>query len=131
MLRALTQLGNNNAKTKRLHKYFSRYQVALLIGLMFDIHTKLGILSCELQSSTVVFSEAPALVEKTVGHLEKMMLEDDESLKSMKARIVIEENQTLYNGEKLTHYSELVTKLMKGKALRKHSLHEKKHPRFY
>ena len=60
-----------------------------------------------------------------------MMLEDDESLKSMKARIVIEENQTLYSGEKLTHYSELVTKLMKGKALRKHSLHEKKHPRFY
>jgi len=131
VLRALTQLGNNNAKTKRLHKYFSRYQVALLIGLMFDIHTKLGILSCELQSSTVVFSEAPALVEKTVGHLEKMMLEDDESLKSMKARIVIEENQTLYNGEKLTHYSELVTKLMKGKVLRKHSLHEKKHPRLY
>jgi len=109
VISALSHLSSENAKAKRLHKYFSRYQVALLIGLMFEIHTELGVLSCQLQRSTVMFSEAPALVKKTIGHLETMMVEDGESLKRIKDYIVIEEDQAFYNGEKLTHYSEVVT----------------------
>ncbi|KAH3789991.1 hypothetical protein DPMN_168184 [Dreissena polymorpha] len=68
----LSNLATENPTAKGLFKYFSTYKTALLIDLMFDLHTELGVLSCNMQQRKLVFSDVHPLIQGAVGRLEYM-----------------------------------------------------------
>ncbi|XP_060590461.1 zinc finger protein 862-like isoform X2 [Ruditapes philippinarum] len=111
LLVTLSSFACDNPTAKGLHKYFSTYKSALLIGLMMDIHTELGVLSCELQRQSLVFSDVYPLLEGTVGKLEYMKEHDGNGLHEMKDSIEFKtqsddegEPKPFYKGESLKYY---------------------------
>ncbi|XP_053392615.1 zinc finger protein 862-like [Mercenaria mercenaria] len=105
LLAALSNLATENSTAKGLFKYFSTYKTALLIGLMLDIHTELGILSCNMQQQSLVFSDVFPLIEGTVGKLEYMKSHEGNGLYEMRKTIDISDDSgPSYNGEPLKNY---------------------------
>ena len=66
---------------------------ALLLGLMFDIHTELAILSCQLQEKNLIFSHVAPLIDSTVGKLEVLKMQDGLGLAGMKASFVVKDER--------------------------------------
>lgn len=87
ILECLAEVAAVNKKAKKLHRYFSRYSTVLLIGLMYDVHSQLAILSCQLQKRYLLFSEPPALVLGTVVTVESYLLSDGEQLMAIKSKL--------------------------------------------
>lgn len=105
LLAALSTLAIENASAKGLFKYFSQYKTALLVGLMLDVHTELGILSCHLQEKSLVFSDVYPLIEGTIGKLEYLKSNEGSGLHDMRKSIEISENnEASYKGETLKNY---------------------------
>ena len=97
-----------NPVAKGLYKYFSNYKVALVIALMLDIHTELGVLSQQFQKQNLMFSEVQPLIDGTLAKLELMSTVDGEGLRSMKAEIQTGD-EVLYKGEKLQFSDSMAT----------------------
>ena len=105
LLATLSNLATANPTAKGLFKYFSSYKTALLIGLMLDIHTELGVLSCNLQQQNILFSDVHPLIQGTVGKLDYMKFNDGNGLKDMRKSITFSgESQPSYKGETLKNY---------------------------
>lgn len=106
ILSSLSSLGcENDTKAKGLHKFFSSYKTALLLGFMLDVHTILGVFCCQLQQDSLIFSDVPALVDSTLNKLEFLKSNDGNGLYEMKASIEIHEEKASYKGEQLKNYS--------------------------
>lgn len=105
LLATLTNLATANPTAKGLFKYFSTYKTTLLIGLMLDIHTELGVSSCNLQQQNLLFSRVYLLIQGTVGKLDFMKINDVNGLKDMRKSIDFSgESQPSYKGETLKNY---------------------------
>jgi hypothetical protein len=88
---------------KGLYKYFRNYKVALVTAFMLDVHSELTVSSCNLQKRNMLFSELKPSIEGTVDTLESMVHTDGEGLKSMKARVCVEDGKASIGGEELAH----------------------------
>ena len=105
LLAALSNLAIENLTAMGLFKYFSSYKTALLIGLMLDIHTELGVLSCHLQERNLIFSDVFPLIEGTIARLEYMKPTEGNGLSDMRQSIEIsEDSQLSFKGKKLKNY---------------------------
>ena len=72
---------------------------------MYDVHTQLGVLCCNLQERYIIFSDISALIDYTIGKLDAMKLSDGEGLSQMKNNITIKDDNAYYKGDELKSYS--------------------------
>lgn len=91
-----------NPTAKGLYKYFNNYKVALVTAFIYDVHTEIGKLSCELQKQNLLFSEISPLLDGTLGELNKLETTDGPAVKGMKRDIILEDNEAKLLGEKMT-----------------------------
>ena len=65
VLATLSKFAVESHIAKGLYKYFKSYKVALMVAVILDIHTELGILSQSLQRKNLLFSEVSPMIEGT------------------------------------------------------------------
>ena len=78
----------SDPKGSNLHTFFCGRNTFSLVALMRDIHTELGVLSCNLQKSTLLFSEPPVLIDAVLGSLENLRTQDGKYLAQSKSRLI-------------------------------------------
>ena len=105
VLATLSSKASENATAKGLYKYFANYKTALLLGLMIDVHSEPGVLSCQLQSRDIMFTDVAPLIESTVGKLEIMKIQNGSGLADMKASIKVEDGKAFYHSDELKYHS--------------------------
>ena len=59
VMTTLSKFAGDKPSAKGLFKYFSTYKDALSLGLMLDIHTELGTLSCHMQKQELFLVKCP------------------------------------------------------------------------
>ena len=74
----------------------------LLVGLLYDVHTVLGVLCCQLQTRSLTFSDVQPLIDNALGLINHMQNHDAEGLTRMKAEV----EEGLFYGTELLYYSE-------------------------
>ena len=74
----------------------------LLVGLLYDVHTVLGVLCCQLQTRSLTFSDVQPLIDNALGLISHMLNHDAEGLTRMKAEV----EEGLFYGTELLYYSE-------------------------
>ena len=106
VLATLSSLASNyEPKSKGLHKYFSSYKTALLLGFTLDVHSVLGALCCKLQQENLILSDVPPEIESTISKLEFLNTSDGNGLVLVKSSVRSEDGKAFYQNEELNQYS--------------------------
>ena len=113
VLATLSQFAaEKNPVAKNLFKYFNNYKTAMMTAFMLDIHTELAVLSCEFQKENLLFSEVQAQIDGTINKLESLSAVDGQSVREMKERIQIDEENhvAMYNNNDSLEYKQTMIK---------------------
>lgn len=107
VLATLSKFAVESPVAKGLYKYFKSYKVALLVAVILDIHTELGILSQSLQRKNLLFSEVRPMIEGTAEKILFLESNDGSALKEMKDLITVEDGKAKLQNEELSYSSKM------------------------